>query len=146
MRISFSAFREPSTKAGRKYCRLRPGDRVVHVDFMDDEDTVFLMSRAARLVHFNVVDVVILSAAGKGVRGLKLADKGDQVLGARRLTQPGDWLRAVNDNDTELSFGQMKYQVTSRGGKGVKTSQRNGFKELVRPPIELVDWTEYDEE
>ena len=144
MRISFSAFREASTKAGRKYCRLRSGDRVVHVDFMDDEDTVFLMSKAARLIHFSVDDVPILSSAGKGVRGLKLVDKGDHVLGARRLTQPGDCLRAINDNQTELSFGQMKYQVTSRGGKGVKTSQRTGIKQLLRPEIVLVDWADVD--
>jgi DNA gyrase subunit A len=144
MRISFSAFREPSTKAGRRYCRLRSGDRVVHVDFMDDEDTVFLMSRAARLIHFNVIEVPVLTGAGKGVRGLKLVDPDDQVLGARRLRQPGDCLYAVNENGRELSFGQMKYQVTSRGGKGVKTSQRTGIKRLLRPEIELVDWAEVD--
>ena len=45
-----------------------------------------------------------------------------------------------------LSFGQMKYGVTSRGGKGVRTSQRNGFDTIVQPEIELVDWSEYEDE
>jgi DNA gyrase subunit A len=39
----------------------------------------------------------------------------------------------------------MKYGVTSRGGKGVRTSQRNGFAEMILPEIELIDWTQYEE-
>ena len=30
-RLSLSWYRQESTKAGRKYCRLREGDKVVHV-------------------------------------------------------------------------------------------------------------------
>lgn len=141
MRISLSAFRTPSTKNGRKYCRLAKADRVVHVEMMDEEDNVFLISRAARLIHFNVADAAILSGPGKGVRGLKLSDPGDEVLGARRLARPSDVLKVINENGNELSFGQMKYQVTSRGGKGVKTSQRTGIREVIRPPVVPVDWS-----
>ncbi len=34
----------------------------------------------------------------------------------------------------------MKYGLTGRGGKGVKTSQRTAFVEMVRPEIAVVDW------
>lgn len=142
MRISFSTFRTASTKTGRRYCRLAKGDRVVHVEIMQEEDTVFLISKAARLIHFAVSDVPILSGAGKGVRGLKLTEPDDEVLAAKRLTRPGDVLKVVNENDKELSFGQMKYTVTGRGGKGVKTSQRTQIKKVLRPEIELVDWSD----
>lgn len=142
MRISFSTFRTASTKTGRRYCRLAKGDRVVHVEIMREEDTVFLISKAARLIHFAVSDVPILSGAGKGVRGLKLTEPDDEVLAAKRLTRPGDVLKVVNENDKELSFGQMKYTVTGRGGKGVKTSQRTQIKNVLRPEIELVDWSD----
>jgi DNA gyrase subunit A len=47
-----------------------------------------------------------------------------------------------NENDKLLSFGQTKYQITSRGGRGVKTSMRTEFVELIQPEIELVDWSE----
>jgi DNA gyrase subunit A len=141
MRVSLSPFREPSTKNGRKYCRLGNGDRVVHVELMNEEETVFLISRAARLIHFSVSDVPILSGPGKGVRGLKLVDKDDLVLGAKRLSRPGDVLKVINDNGNPLSFGQMKYTVTSRGGKGIKTSQRTGIREIVPEEIQLVDWS-----
>ncbi len=154
MRLPFGLFREPSTKSGRRYCRLRTGDRVVHVEFVREEsekeqgdpgDSVFLVSRHARLIHFRVDDVPVLAAPGKGVRGLRL-DKSDEVLGAQRLSRPSDCLRAVNENDKVLSFGQMKYRTTSRGGKGVEVIKRGGLKHVVRPPIELPQWSDVGEE
>ncbi|SFI10346.1 DNA gyrase/topoisomerase IV subunit A [Planctomicrobium piriforme] len=141
MRIPLNPFRTPSTKSGRKYCRLANGDKVVHVELMNDEDTVFLISKAARLIHFSVADVPILSGAGKGVRGLKLMEKNDVVLGAKRLSRPSDVLKVVNDHDKTLSFGQMKYSITSRGGKGIKTSQRTAIKSIVPEEIVPVDWS-----
>jgi DNA gyrase subunit A len=140
LRISFSTFRQPSTKAGRRYCRVGKGDRVVHVEFVENKDTLFLISKRARLIHFSVTDVPILSGPGKGVRGLKLTESGDEVLGARRLTRPGDTLKVINEHHRELAFGQHKYTVTSRGGKGVKTSQRTGIRSIVPAEITLVDW------
>jgi DNA gyrase subunit A len=143
MKISLSPYRTASTKTGRKYCRLRPGDRVVHVELVRDADTLFLATKQARVIHFPLSEVPHLQNPGKGVIGIRM-EKGDQVLGAMLLSRPSDCLRVLNNNGKTLSFGQMKYNVTSRGGKGVKTSQRNGFEEIVKPEIELVDWTEME--
>jgi DNA gyrase subunit A len=145
MRLSLSTFRVPSTKLGRKYCRLRSGDSVEFVELIDDADTMFIASRKARVLHFAIKEVPILGAAGKGVKGIRL-ESGDEVIGAMQLSRPSDTLHAINTNGKTLSFGQMKYEVTSRGGKGVKTSMRNGFAEIVRPEILLVDWNEIEEE
>ena len=144
MQLSFSPFRAPSTKAGRRYCRLREGDCVIFVELVRDAETVFLATRDARVIHFKIDDVPILGGPGKGVRGIKLAPN-DEVLGAVQLGRPADCLHVINANDKPLSFGQMKYGVTSRGGKGIKTSTRTGFKEIVPPPIELVDWDQFEE-
>ena len=145
MRISFAPFRPPSTKLGRKFCRLRSGDRVVFTELVGDAETMFIATKDARVLHCEIDEVPILLSAGKGVRGIKLAS-GDEVLGAVQLSRPSDCLRVTNTNDKQISFGQMKYGVISRGGKGVKTSMRNGFKEIIHPPIELVDWAEMEEE
>lgn len=142
MRVSLSPFRLASTKSGRKFCRLRSGDRVVHAEIVDPEtDTMFLASREARIIHIETGDIPILGGAGVGVRGIKLAAD-DELLGARKLSRPSDVLRVVNTNGNQLSFGQMKYGVTGRGGKGVETSKRAGFTEIIPPEIELVDWTQ----
>jgi len=140
MRVPLSPFRQPSTRSGRKYCRLATGDQVVHVELMNDEETVFLISRHARLIHFSVSEAPILSGAGKGARGLKLVEKDDAVLGAKRLSRPSDVLKVINEHEKMLSFGQMKYSVTSRGGKGIKTSQRTGIQAIIPEDIVPVDW------
>ena len=139
LQISLSHFRAPSTKSGRKYCRLRTGDSVVCVGLVGEAETMFLATSQARVLHFAISEVPVLSAAGKGVRGIKL-ESGDEVLGAIQLARPSDCLRVTNTAGTQMSFGQQKYGVASRGGKGIKTSTRNGFAEIIHPPIELVDW------
>jgi DNA gyrase subunit A len=145
MRISFSLFRTPSTKTGRKYCRLGKDDRVVYAGLVDEAETMFIATKDARVLHCEIEEAALLSNAGKGVKGIKL-EKGDAVMGALQLTRPSDCLRVINTGGKKMTFGQMKYGVTSRGGKGVKTSQRSGFAEILYPPIEVVDWDEIEEE
>ena len=141
MQLPFESFRTPSTKSGRKYCRLGKSDHVACVQLVTKAETMFIASRKARILHFAIVEVPVLGGAGKGVRGIKL-EAGDELLGIVQLSRPSDTLRVRNDNDSVLSFGQTKYQVTSRGGRGVKTSSRTGFAELIHPDIQLVDWSE----
>lgn len=143
--IPYHAFRTPSTKSGRKYCRLRPGDEVIYCSLITDAETIFLASANARVLHFSLDDIPMLTNAGKGVRGIKL-EAGDKVLGAVQLARPSDCLRVVNANGKELVFGQQKYQVTSRGGRGVLTSKRIRFDSIIKPEIELVDWSEMEED
>jgi DNA gyrase subunit A len=144
MRVSFSTFRQPSSKAGRKFCRLRTGDRVVHVELIREHTTMFLATEMARVIHFSLDDVHVLSGPGIGVKGIKM-ESGDRVLGAKLLSRPSDALRVVNNKGTKISFGQMKYNVTSRAGKGVKTSQRNNFVEIEPEEIQLVDWSAHED-
>ncbi len=144
MRISLSTFRAISTKAGRKFCRLGKGDRVVFVELVTDAETMFLASKSARILHFSIDEVPVLGGPGKGVRGIRLQE-GDEVLGGVQLVGARDCLKVKNEHDKLLTFGQMKYNVTSRGGKGVKTSHRTDFVEIVRPHIELVDWAAIEE-
>ena len=142
--IPYHGFRTPSTKAGRKYCRLRKGDEVVYCDLITEAETVFIASANARVLHFSLNDVPMLTNAGKGVRGIRL-DADDRVLGVVQLSRPSDCLRVLNSNEKELVFGQQKYQITSRGGRGVLTSQRTGFDKILKPEIELVDWSLMEE-
>ncbi len=144
MRISLSLFRTPSKKGGRRYCRLRKGDSVVVAELVHDAKTMFVATRKARIIHFPIKEALILANPGIGVRGIRL-EAGDEAIGAQQLSRPSDALHVRNSNDKVLSFGQMKYNVTSRGGKGVRTSHRNTFEELIQPPIELVDWNEIEE-
>lgn len=143
LRIPLNPFRTASTKIGRKFCRLAPGDKVVFVEIVRDATTMFLATGQARIIHFAISEIPVLSGAGKGVRGMKVAAD-DIVLGAALLTNPRDCLHVETTAEKEMVFGQVKYEVTSRGGKGIRTSHRSGFAKIIRPPIELVDWSKFE--
>jgi DNA gyrase subunit A len=68
----------------------------------------------------------------------------DQVIGGALLTHARDCLHVLTTAEKEMVFGQVKYAITSRGGKGVRTSHRSGFARIIRPPIELVDWAKFE--
>lgn len=143
MRIGLSAFRAPSTKLGRKFCRLRKGDRVVYTQLVGDAETMFIATKKARVLHLPISETPVLASAGIGVIGIRL-DKGDEVLGAMQLERASDALHVVNTNGNRLSIGQTKYRVTSRGGKGVEAVKRLGFESIEPPEIQLVDWSEVE--
>ena len=56
------------------------------------------------------------------------------------MARPSDCLRVTTSHDKTLVFGQMKYEITSRGGKGIRAAQRSTFVDIIRPDIVLVDW------
>jgi DNA gyrase subunit A len=43
-----------------------------------------------------------------------------------------------------MEFGRLKYEITSRGGKGFEAVKRTNFVRVVPPPIELVNWDEIE--
>lgn len=140
MRLPLHPFRLPSTKSGRKYCRLAEGDSVIWLELVRDATSIFVATKQARVTHFSIDEVPVLSGAGKGVRGIKLSDPKDEVLGAAQMARPSDCLRVVTSHEKTLVFGQMKYEISARGGKGIRAAQRSTFTEIIRPDIQLVDW------
>jgi DNA gyrase subunit A len=145
LRIPLGPFRSVSTKSGRRFCKLGEKDRVVSVDLIRDATSVFLATKGARIIHFHVDDVPVLSGAGRGVRGVKL-EASDEVLGAALMARPSDCLRVQTSGDKVLTCGQMKYAVTGRGGKGFRAAHRSTFLEILRPEIVLIDWAALEAE
>src|SRR5262249_42740031 len=70
-----------STKVGRRYVRLNEGDRVVLVQIVRDQRSIFLASANGHVLHFPIEEINILAGVGKGVMGIKL-EQDDLCLGA----------------------------------------------------------------
>jgi hypothetical protein len=143
MRTPFAHFRSPSTKVGRKYMRLNDGDRVVMVHLVRDEETIFLVSVAGRVIHFPIREINIHGGAGKGVRGIKLGNS-DTCLGGALISNRFDSMQAETTAGKILEFRRGRYDVTSRGGKGFEALRRSSFVRVIPPPIQLVDWDAFE--
>lgn len=139
LRAPLAPFRTASTKVGRRYVRLNEGDKVVLATVLRDEESVFLASAAGHVIHFPVDQVNILSGVGKGVLGIKL-DKDDVCLGGALINSRFDAMTVETAGGKTMDFRRGKYEVTSRGGKGVEAVKRTSFVRILPLPIELVDW------
>src|SRR5436305_5100816 len=126
LRTPLAPFRTASTKVGRRYVRLAEGDKVMMATVLKDETSLFLASQDGHVIHFPVDQVNVLSGAGKGVMGIKLAD-GDVCLGGALISDRHDALVMETTGGKTLEFRRGKYEATSRGGKGFEAVKRTRF-------------------
>ena len=98
------------------------GDEVVDVRLTNGKNELILANRNGRAVRFNESDVRCMGRVSTGVRGMKLDEGNDAVIG----------MIVVNDASAETvmvvseeGYGKRSqvedYRKTARGGKGVKT-------------------------
>ena len=143
-RLPLTAYRPESTKAGRRYAKLEPGDKVVFVKLLTDEESVMLATAAGRLIHFKIDEVNVLAGVGKGVIGIKL-DEGDACIGGYAVGGSRfDKMTVETESGKAQEFGRAATKLQERGGKGDKPGARTKFTRVVPPPLELVNWDEVE--
>ncbi len=145
LRFSLDAFRETTTRSGRRYARPGEGDEVAFVGPVAPTDVVALASERGRAILFAAGEVPVLSGPGKGVLGIRLADD-DRLVGAALFGE--DEKRA--SLTLESSRGTMltvtrRYEVVGRGGKGHELVKRDRIVRMVPPPVELLELPARDE-
>jgi DNA gyrase subunit A len=140
LRAPLAPFRTASTKVGRRYVRLAEGDKVVLATVLTgQEESLFLASQKGHVIHFPVVEINVLSGAGKGVLGIKLG-KGDVCLGGALIGSRHDALSVETAGGKVMEYRRGAHPPTGRGGKGFEAVKRTTFVRVVPPSIELVDW------
>ncbi|MBA4065932.1 MAG: DNA topoisomerase [Isosphaera sp.] len=142
LRIPLAGFRAESTKAGRRFVKLDPGDKVVMARLVGDETGVMLASAGGHLIHFPVDEVAVLSGAGKGVIGIKLDD--DVCVGGTLVGGRFDKLFVETETGGQREFGPGAVKSQRRGGKGDRPFVRTRFTRVAPDPIALVNWDEVD--
>jgi DNA gyrase subunit A len=144
LRVPFSAFRIASTKTGRRFVRLEEADKVVMVKVLrGEEESMFLASVDGHLIHFALSQVNVLSGAGKGVMGIKLADD-DKCLGGALVSSRFDALVVETTGGITKEFRRGAHPTVNRGGKGTEVVKRTNLVRVVPPPIELTNWDEVE--
>ena len=107
---------------------VREGDELLEAKLTNGSNEVVLASKAGRAIRFNEEKVRPMGRGASGVRGLKLANDKDEVVGMITVedaqaqtvlvvSENGYGKRTMLDDED----GEAVYRVTNRGGKGVKT-------------------------
>jgi DNA gyrase subunit A len=133
LRFDLSAVQEPSTRLGRKFCKLREGEEVLGLEIITGplkQTVVAVASNKGRALLCQAEEVAQLAGPGRGVIVVKLDPK-DTVIGFKLLCAKDDRLVLVKEGGGTLPVTLRKYQVVGRGGKGhalVKRGRLTGME------------------
>ncbi len=138
-RFDLDAFREPTTRAGRRFGRPPEGDEILFVGLVSKKDVVAMASEQGRAILFSAEEVPVLAGPGKGVIGLKLSP-GDRVVGAALFgaDEARATLTLFNSKGTEHTVTK-RYDVVGRGGRGFHLIKRDRLVRALPPPVALAD-------
>ena len=98
------------------------GDEVVGVRLTNGHNELLLADRNGRAVRFDENTVRAMGRVSTGVRGMKLDEDDDEVVGMVVVNKPDtETIMVVSENGYGKRSQVEDYRVTNRGGKGVKT-------------------------
>ena len=101
---------------------LVEGDEVIEVRLTNGRNELVLADRNGRAVRFNESTVRAMGRVSTGVRGMKLDEGDDEVVGMVVINKPEEeTVMVVSENGYGKRSQVEDYRVTNRGGKGVKT-------------------------
>lgn len=101
--------------------KVREGDQLLEAKLTDGESDIVMAVRSGKAIRFNESLVRPMGRTASGVRGVKLADENDELVGAITI-KPGEAdIMVVSERGYGKRSDLEEYRITNRGGKGVKT-------------------------
>jgi DNA gyrase subunit A len=137
LRFDLGFLQEPSTRLGRKFCKLKEGEEVLGLEIITGplkQTVVAVASIKGRSLLCKAEEVAQLAGPGRGVIVMKL-DAKDAVVGFKLLCAKDDRLVLVKEGGGTLPVTLRKYQVVGRGGKGHALFKRGRLSGI--EPVEL---------
>jgi DNA gyrase subunit A len=126
-KTSLEAYSRPRTN-GINAISIREGDELLEAKLTNGENEILLAIKSGRAIRFNESTVRSMGRTASGVRGIRLANEDDQVVGMVCVEDFTNTIMVVSENGfgkrtllNDPETGEAIYRVTNRGGKWVKT-------------------------
>jgi DNA gyrase subunit A len=126
-KTSLEAYSRPRTN-GINAISIREGDELLEAKLTNGKNEILLAIKSGRAIRFNESTVRSMGRTASGVRGIRLANEDDQVVGMVCVEDFTNTIMVVSENGfgkrtllNDPETGEAIYRVTNRGGKGVKT-------------------------
>jgi DNA gyrase subunit A len=111
---------ESVRRAGLIAMGLESGDELVFARLVKDDDDVVLVSSQGKAIRFAVADLRSASRTSGGVRGMRIRDTDDAIVGMD-VVQSGAMLLTLSETGLGKRTEFDEYPRHSRGGQGVLT-------------------------
>jgi len=100
---------------------IREDDELLEAKLTTGTSQIFLGLKSGKAIRFEESKTRPMGRNASGVRGIRLADDNDEVIGMVSVHNFEDELLVVSENGYGKRSSIDDYRVTNRGGKGVKT-------------------------
>ena len=107
-------------KGGIYAIDIQEGDKLIEARLTDGTNDIILGSQNGKAIRFSETNVRPMGRKTRGVRGMKLQNDEDSVIGMIVIKRAGTVL-AVSENGYGKRTGIDAYPPRNRGGKGVLT-------------------------
>ena len=119
-KTSLEAFSRPRSN-GITAIGIHEGDQLLDVKLCGPGDEIVIALRSGRSIRFVESNVRAMGRTASGVRGIRLANAEDRVVGIATLSNPEQSLLVVSQKGYGKRTSIEHYRITKRGGKGVRT-------------------------
>lgn len=118
------AFSRPRAN-GINAITINDGDSLLEARLTNGNSEILMAIRSGRAIRFNETKVRPMGRSAAGVRGIRLADENDEMVGliCIDLEDKETTIMVVSEKGNGKRTELEDYRVTNRGGKGVKTIQ-----------------------
>ena len=100
---------------------IKDGDELLEAKLTDGNNQVMLALKSGKAIRFEEAKTRPMGRNASGVRGIKLQNDKDEVIGMVAVSDMESNILVVSSNGYGKRSKLEDYRLTNRGGKGVKT-------------------------
>ncbi|WP_420574224.1 DNA gyrase subunit A [Kordia sp.] len=100
---------------------IKEGDELLEAKLTTGNSQVMLAVRSGKAIRFEEEKTRPMGRNASGVRGIRLANDNDEVVGMVAVNDMESNILVVSENGYGKRSSLEDYRITNRGGKGVKT-------------------------
>ena len=100
---------------------IRDEDELLEAKLTNGSSQIMLAVKSGKAIRFKESKTRPMGRNASGVRGIRLKDKSDEVIGMVSVKDMDENILVVSENGYGKRSSLEDYRLTNRGGKGVKT-------------------------
>ena len=109
---------------------IKENDRLLDVKLTNGDNHIIIAKKSGKAINFHENNVRPMGRTASGVRGVRLENNKDKVIGMICVAREESDLLVVSQNGYGKRSSIKDYRITKRGGKGVmtlKTTEKTGY-------------------
>ena len=119
-KTSLEQYSRPRTN-GINAITIREGDQLLEAKMTTGNSQIMMAVKSGKSIRFEEEKVRAMGRTAAGVRGIRLANNKDEVIGMICIDNFDSSVLVVSENGYGKRSNVEDYRITNRGGKGVKT-------------------------